>query len=56
MLKRFPRTVLGVLLLINILGYVDRTMLLGFSPQITQDIALNNTQFGFLPRVVWVFS
>ena len=56
MLKRFPRTVLGVLLLINILGYVDRTMLLGFSPQITQDIALNNTQFGFLSGVVWVFS
>lgn len=56
MLKRFPRTVLGVLLLINIIGYVDRSMLLGFSPQITQDIGLSNTQFGFLSGAVWVFS
>lgn len=56
MLRRFPRAVLGVLLLINILGYIDRTMLLGFSPQITEDIDLNNTQFGFLSGAVWVFS
>lgn len=56
MLKRYPRSVLGVLLLINIVAYVDRSMLVGFSPQITHDIGLDNTQFGFLSGVVWVFA
>lgn len=56
MLKRYPRLVLGVLLFINIIGYVDRSMLLGFSPQITHDLALSNTQFGVLTGAVWVLS
>lgn len=56
MLQRFPRTVLAVLLLINILGYIDRALLLGFSPQITGDLHLTNTQFGLLNGAIWVLS
>ncbi|HJV03019.1 MAG TPA: MFS transporter [Burkholderiaceae bacterium] len=56
MLTRYPKLVLAVLLFINIIAYVDRSMLLGFSPQITQDLGLNNTQFGFLSGAAWVFS
>lgn len=56
MLTRYPRIVLSVLLFINIVAYIDRSMLLGFSPQITADIQLNNTQFGFLSGAVWVLS
>lgn len=56
MLTRYPRLVLTVLLFINIIAYVDRSMLLGFSPQITQDLGLSNTQFGFLSGAAWVFS
>ena len=36
MLRNYPRAVLAVLLLINIIAYIDRSMLLAFSPQITQ--------------------
>lgn len=56
MLKDYPRLVLGVLLFINIIGYVDRSMLLGFSPQIVGDLKLSNTQFGLLTGAVWVVS
>lgn len=56
MLQRYPRLVLGTLLFINIIGYVDRSMLLGFSPQITGDLTLSNTQFGLLTGAVWVVS
>jgi predicted MFS family arabinose efflux permease len=55
-LQRYPRLVLGALLFINIIGYVDRSLLLGFSPQITHDLALSNTQFGLLTGAVWVLS
>ncbi|MBA5606428.1 MFS transporter [Duganella sp. FT3S] len=56
MLTRYPKLVLTVLLFINIIAYVDRSMLLGFSPQITQDLSLTNTQFGFLSGAAWVLS
>lgn len=56
MLKQHPRSVLSVLLFINIFAYIDRSMLLGFSPQIIHDIGLSDTQFGFLSGAVWVFS
>lgn len=56
MLQRFPYIMLGALLFINIIGYVDRAMLLGFSPQITGDLQLSNTQFGLLTGAVWVVS
>lgn len=56
MLQSFPRLVLGVLLFINVIGYIDRAMLLGFSPQITGDLQLSNTQFGLLTGAVWVLS
>ena len=56
MITRHPRVVLAVLLFINIIAYVDRSMLLAFSPQITRDIGLSNTQFGFLSGAVWVLS
>jgi len=56
MLKAHPQSVFAVLLFINIIGYVDRSMLLGFSPQITRDLELSNTQFGLLTGAVWVLS
>jgi predicted MFS family arabinose efflux permease len=56
MLQRHPHLVLGALLFINIIGYVDRSMLLGFSPQITGDLKLSNLQFGLLTGAVWVVS
>jgi predicted MFS family arabinose efflux permease len=55
-LKTHRWGVLGVLLFINVIAYVDRAMLLSFSPQVTAELALNNTQFGFLTGVVWVLS
>lgn len=56
MLKRYPYLVLGVLLFINIIGYIDRALILGFSPQITSDLRLTNTQFGLLNGAIWVLS
>lgn len=56
MLSRYPRAALGALLILNIIGYLDRSMLMGFSPQITKDLGLTNTQFGFLSGAVWVLS
>lgn len=56
MLKRHPRAVLAALLLINVLAYVDRSLLYGFAPQITRDLGLDNTQFGLLSGAVWVLS
>ena len=56
MIQRHPRLLLAFFLLINIIAYIDRSMLLGFSPQITRDLALTNTQYGFLSGMVWVFS
>lgn len=54
--KQNPAAVLIALLVIHVLAHIDRNMLLGFSPQITQDLALNNAQYGFLAGAVWVLS
>lgn len=54
--KENPGAVLIALLVIHVLAHIDRNMLLGFSPQITQDLALNNAQYGFLAGAVWVLS
>ena len=54
--KDSPRTVLIGLLVLHVLAHIDRNMLLGFSPQITQDLAINNAQYGFLAGAVWVLS
>jgi predicted MFS family arabinose efflux permease len=54
--KNHPRAVLGALLFIHVLAHIDRNMLLGFSPQITHDLALGDTQYGFLTGAVWVLS
>ncbi len=56
MLKRHPWVVLGVLLFINIIAYVDRTLLISFAPAITAELGLSDTQFGFLSGAVWVLS
>ncbi len=54
--KRSPSAVLITLLVIHVLAHIDRNMLLGFSPQITEDLALSNAQYGFLVGAVWVLS
>lgn len=56
MLKRYPWVVLGVLLFIEIIAYVDRSLIISFAPQITADLGLSDTQFGFLSGAVWVLS
>ena len=54
--KKSPGAVLATLLAIHLLGHIDRNILLGFSPQITRDLALSNAQYGFLVGAVWVLS
>lgn len=54
--KNHPRSVLLALLATHVLAHIDRNMLLGFAPQITRDLALNNAQYGFLTGAVWVLS
>ena len=54
--KKNPPAVLAVLLLVHLLAHIDRNMLLGFSPQIINDLALSHTQYGFLVGAVWVLS
>lgn len=54
--KSKPVAVLLGLLIIHVLAHIDRNLLSGFAPQITQELALNNKQFGFLSGAVWVLS
>jgi predicted MFS family arabinose efflux permease len=54
--KDKPYSVLVALLAIHVMAHIDRNMLLGFSPQITKDLALSNAQYGFLAGAVWVLS
>ncbi|HTP70949.1 MAG TPA: MFS transporter [Burkholderiaceae bacterium] len=54
--KDHPQAVLFALLAIHVVAHIDRNMLLGFSPQITRDLALSNAQYGFLAGAVWVLS
>lgn len=54
--KDSPRAVLIAMLVIHVLAHIDRHMLIGFSPQITQDLTLSNAQYGFLTGAVWVLS
>jgi predicted MFS family arabinose efflux permease len=54
--KDSPHAVLVALLLVHVIAHVDRNMLLGFSPQITRDLAISNAQYGFLAGAVWVLS
>ena len=54
--KKRPAAVLASLLVIHVLAQIDRNMLLGFSPQIIEDLKISNAQYGFLVGVVWVLS
>ena len=54
--KQSPQAMLIALLVIHVIAHIDRNMLLGFSPQITQDLAISNAQYGFLAGAVWVLS
>ncbi|MBP6777351.1 MAG: MFS transporter [Piscinibacter sp.] len=54
--KNYPVAALMALLVIHVIAHIDRNMLLGFSPQITKDLAINNAQYGFLAGAVWVLS
>jgi len=56
MMKRHPWLVLATLLLLHVIAHIDRNILLGFSPHITAELALSNTQFGVLVGPVWVLS
>lgn len=54
--KQSPYAMLIALLVIHVIAHIDRNMLLGFSPQITKDLAISNAQYGFLAGAVWVLS
>ncbi|WP_221178635.1 MFS transporter [Pseudomonas brassicacearum] len=54
--KKSPCAVLATLMVIHLLAQVDRNILLGFAPQITSELAINNAQYGFLVGAVWVLS
>jgi predicted MFS family arabinose efflux permease len=54
--KQNPQAVLIALLVIHVIAHIDRNMLLGFSPQITKDLAISNAQYGFLAGAVGVLS
>ena len=54
--KQSPHAMLITLLVIHVIAHIDRNMLLGFSPQITRDLAISNAQYGFLAGAVWVLS
>ncbi len=54
--KQSPHAMLIALLVIHVIAHIDRNMLLGFSPQITKDLAISNAQYGFLAGAVWVLS
>ncbi|MBE7940307.1 MFS transporter [Ramlibacter aquaticus] len=54
--KNHPRAVLAALLAVHVLAHIDRNMLLGFSPQVTRELALSNAQYGLLTGAVWVLS
>lgn len=54
--KQNPHAMLIALLVIHVIAHIDRNMLLGFSPQITQDLVISNAQYGFLAGAVWVLS
>ena len=55
-LQRHRWTVLAVLVGINVLAYADRAMITAFAPQITTELGLSDTQYGFLTGMVWVLS
>ena len=54
--KQSPHAMLIALLAVHVIAHIDRNMLLGFSPQITQDLAIGNAQYGLLAGAVWVLS
>ncbi len=54
--KKSPTAVLATLMLINVIGHIDRNMMVAFSPQLTRDLGLSNTQYGFVVGVAWVLS
>jgi hypothetical protein len=45
--KQSPHAMPIALLVIHVIAHIDRNMLLGFSPQITQDLAISNAQYRF---------
>lgn len=46
--QQSPHAMLIALLAVHVIAHIDRNMLLGLSPQITQDLAIGNAQYGFL--------
>ncbi len=47
--------VLTLLVVLNILNIVDRNLISSFGPQITNDLNLSDTQFGWLTGLIFVF-
>ena len=47
--------VLVLLIIINIINMVDRNLISSFGPQITEELNLSDTQFGYLTGLLFVF-
>jgi MFS family permease len=48
------KSILGFLMLLNILNIVDRNLLSSFGPQIVEDLQLTDSQFGLLTGIIFV--
>lgn len=46
---------LALLIIINVLNMVDRNLISSFGPQVTEDLNLTDTQFGYLTGFLFVF-
>ena len=49
------KLVLLLLIIINIINMVDRNLISSFGPQITEELNLSDTQFGYLTGLLFVF-
>ena len=47
--------VLFLLVFLNVINMVDRNMISSFAPQITEELGLSDSQFGYLTGILFVF-
>ncbi|ARN75272.1 spinster family MFS transporter [Oceanicoccus sagamiensis] len=48
-------TILGFLMVLNVLNMVDRNLLSSFGPQVVEDLQLTDSEFGLLTGLIFVF-
>jgi len=53
--KLYPRTALALLTALNLLNYVDRSVLFAVQPLVQNEFRLSNTQVGYLTSAFLLF-